>query len=158
MNGTLTRFAYLNSCVLGQLTFGSLTLATIELPWRPDLDGPGGEFKRSCVPDGLYTIRPRISPKHHLHYALVNEALGVYYAAADIPKGQDFGRSEVLIHIGNSTRDIEGCIAVGAHHANDALMVVDSRIAMARLRAVLGDIATHHLIIRPHEGTRENAA
>ncbi|MBX6381456.1 MAG: hypothetical protein IRZ07_00575 [Microbispora sp.] len=156
MIGELTRFAYLRSCTLGMLRFGELELATIERPWIPNPAGPGGRPRESCIPDGMYTVRPHASQRFPNTYALINHALGVYYQPGDVPPGQPWGRTAILIHVGNSVQDVIGCIAVGMHHAAEQLMVVDSRIAMDRLRNVLGR-DTHQLIIRPVAGTQEKA-
>src|SRR5690606_41150400 len=47
-------------------------------------------------------------------YALVNEALGVYYQQR--PAGQTWGRTAILIHVGNFVSDVIGCVAVGMSH------------------------------------------
>lgn len=157
MDGELTRFAYLKGCTLGLLKFGPLELATLERPWIPHPDGPGGQRRESCIPDGLYQVFPWNSDRFPNTYILVNNALGVYTQPNLIPPGQTWGRSAILIHIANRVQDVIGCIAVGVHHAHEQLMVIDSRIAMDRLRAVLGR-GNHTLTIRPFAGTAEEAA
>lgn len=147
MNGTLNRFAYLPLCTLGWLTFGSARFATIERPWLPNPDGPGGKLSLSCVPDGEYTLIPHTSQRFPSTYALIGESLGVYYQQR--PAGQAWGRTAILIHVGNFVTDVIGCIAVGLRHGGDC--VTNSRDAMDRLRAVLGR-ERHHLTIRP-QGT-----
>lgn len=154
MIGEIIRFAYLNTCTLGELRFGPLTLATIERPWIPHPDGPGGRARESCIPDGTYHVQPWNSPRFPDTYILQNNALGVYLQPNLIPPGQTFGRSAILIHVGNFVSDVIGCIAVGMHHGHERLCVVDSRIAMDRLRAVLGK-GSHTLTIRPSAGTAE---
>lgn len=157
MNGELTRFAYLKSCTLGMLKFGELELATIERPWIPNPEGPGGMPRASCISDGVYTVAPWNSEKFPDTYILTNNVLGVYSQPALIPPGQKWGRSAILIHAGNRVQDVIGCIAVGVHHAIDQLMVIDSRIALAQLRDVLQG-GLHQLTIRPIAGTTELAA
>lgn len=147
MKGTLVR-SYLRSCTPGLLQFGPIELATIERPWIPHPDGPGGVRRESCIGEGTYQVRPWNSEKFPDTYILINNALSVYEQPMLIPPGQTFGRSAILIHIGNSVADVIGCIAVGLHHSGDHLMVADSRIAMSRLREVLGR-ESHQLTIRP---------
>lgn len=165
MNLTLVRHAYLGACTLGQLYADTLVLATLEEPWIPDPDGPGGQRRapgkpESCVPDGAYVLRPHVSPKYSSGvWALVNPELGVYYQPGEIPAGQRWGRAAILIHSGNTVDDILGCVLVGTRHGRldgrDA--VLDSRTALERLRGVLGR-DTHNLTIRPIAGTQERAA
>ncbi len=70
----------------GFLSFGKIILATIERPWI-EADTPGGKPYESCVPDGMYTLRPHIRPDPNPDddkpgqsvVALINPALGVYY-------------------------------------------------------------------------------
>jgi hypothetical protein len=70
-----------------------LTFCTLELPWKDN------QKSISCIPQGNYIckniIRPNRSWALHLQ---------------DVPN-----RSEVLIHSGNYTTDIRGCILIGLH-------------------------------------------
>lgn len=154
MNGELIRFAYLSSCTLGWLTFGPLKLATIERPWIPDPDGPGGQPRESCIPDATYQIQPWNSAKFPNTFILVNNAAGVYLQPYLIPPNQKHGRSAILIHIGNTVNDVVGCIAVGTEHSGHS--VINSRIAMERLRSVLGQ-GNHQLSVRPFATAQEAA-
>lgn len=149
---TLTRFAYLPDCVLGVLRVDDLRLATVERPWIANPKGPGGTRRVSCISDGLYTVRPHNSDKFPQTYALVNNALGVYYQPGEIPAGQAWGRSAILIHKGNSAENVVGCIAIGMSH--DGHTVLRSSIAMDALRSALGSKSAI-LQIRPTAGTSE---
>ena len=72
------------------------TFYTLELPWKDN------QRNISCIPEGIYSIRKRYSPKYknHLH------VLGVE------------GRKWILIHHGNFYSDIRGCILVGDSHTD----------------------------------------
>jgi hypothetical protein len=160
----LVRFAYLPWATLGWLHAGELVLASIEEPWRPDPHGPGGQRREaklaeSCIPDGRYEVVPHDSHRFPGVYALVAPTLGVYRWPSDIPAGQPWGRSAILIHAGNDTDAIMGCIAIGLKHEtrNNRPWVSDSRAALDRLRAVLLR-DSHTLTIRPIAGTAEIAA
>lgn len=161
MNLTLVRYAYLAEATLGWLTAGDLRLATLEEPWIADPDGPGGQRREgqlveSCIPDGNYDVLPHDGAKFQNVWVLVNPRLGVYRSPVDIPVRQPWGRSAVLIHSGNSTSDILGCIAVGTRYGFEANKpwVYESRKALDQLRAVLGR-DEHDLTIRPVAGTLE---
>lgn len=166
MNLTLIRHAYLETCSLGYLFAGSLKLAVIADAWHPDPDGPGGQRKEpgkleSCAPDGMYTLAPHSGGTWKNVWALVNHALGIYRHAADIPAGQKYGRSEILIHSGNDDDDVIGCMAVGMRHGilNGRHWVYESREALDRLRSLLNSTTeTHSLFIRPTAGTSETIA
>lgn len=141
-------------CTLGELTGDDLELRTIEEAWRPDPDGPGGQKRdgaliESCVPDGDYEVVPHDSAKFPNSYALVAPHLGVYRWPADIPANQPYGRSAILIHAGNTTKDIMGCIAVGLQHGfmGTEPAVLFSRAAFDLLRSALKR-DTHTLTIR----------
>jgi hypothetical protein len=92
---------------------------TIELPWK--------ENKRrvSCIPKGRYEVVKRVSPKHGNHFHITN-----------VP-----GRDWVLIHSGNFSRQLLGCIAPGKAHIDidgDGLRdVSSSRVTMNELNALL---------------------
>jgi len=67
---------------------------TLELPWR------NNERKVSCIPAGTYQIVHHNSPK-----------FGWSLWLQEVP-----GRTGILIHKGNYTRDILGCILPGLYH------------------------------------------
>lgn len=157
MNIELRRYAYLTKCTLGRLYAGPLVLETIERPWLRDPRGPGGQRVQSCVPDGVYRVIPHSSSKFGAVWALVNPDLGVWYQPGDIPAGQPWGRSAILIHVGNTVGDVIGCIAVGLRAQQLAeYSVLESRIAIEQLRAALGR-NIHTLTVRPSAGTAEVA-
>jgi hypothetical protein len=152
----LVRFAYLPDCTLGFLDADNIKLATIERPWIPDPDGPGGQPRESCIPDGTYHVSPWNSDRFPNTFILTNPFLGVYRQPGDVPAGQKHGRSAILIHAGNRVQDVIGCIAVGVRHSffSQQHAVLESRKALDQLRTVLGK-ETHSLVIRPTKGTEE---
>lgn len=154
----LTRIAYLPTCTLGWLDADNIKLATIERPWIPNTVGPGGARRESCVPDGTYLVRPHTSDKFPDTYALVNPQLGVWYQPDDMPTGQSWGRSAILIHSGNRVTDVIGCIAVGIRHSMTSAehLVLESKKALDQLRQILTK-STHSLQIRPTSGTAETS-
>lgn len=166
MNLTLVRHAYLRDCTLGRLYVGDQVFATLEEPWSADPDGPGGQrrqegLRESCVPDGQYALVPHNGAKWTNVWALVNPALGVFRQPGDIPLNAKYGRAAILLgHPGTTVRDIEGCILSGLTSGKfeglDA--VFETRKALERLRAELGNVLTHLLQIRPIAGTAEIAA
>lgn len=160
MNLSLVRFAYMEQRTLGWLYGdGGLKLATLERPWLPNPAGPGGKRQMSCIPDGNYDVRSHASEKFPDTFALANPALGVYWQPGDIPVGQVWGRSAILIHGGNRVSDVIGCVAVGLSHGMmfNEPAVLASQIALGKLRSALGK-GTHRLTIRPTQGTLEIAA
>lgn len=123
----LDRYAYLHNGTAGVLTVAGQSFATVEKPWI------NNEQFRSCIPEGTYTVKKYNSPRF-----------------PDTWEIQDVeGRSHILIHAGNSPKDVEGCIAVGmAEGDRDPLWVVSSQAAMNELRKILPD--EFDLIIRPY--------
>lgn len=164
MNALLVRHAYLPAVTLGWMLVGKLRLATLEEPWRADPDGPGGQKREgsqmeSCVPDGMYNLRPHSGTKWQNTWALENHALGIYHLPSQIPAGQKYGRSAILIHSGTTVRSIMGCILVGlAHGKLGGLDCVEgSMVALEQLRSELAPRVTHTLTIRATAGTAEAA-
>jgi len=92
-----------------------LKVLTLELP---DL---GNQKSISCIPEGKYTVHRIYSPK-----------FGNCFHLQDVP-----GRTAILIHRGNYTKDTRGCILVGMNHIDidsDGLKdVSDSTTAMTKL-------------------------
>lgn len=82
---------------------------TVELPWADN------ETDKSCIPCGNYKVIPHNSPAHPNVWEITN-----------VP-----GRSGILIHAGNSEKDVLGCIAVG-----------DSQGEIKGLPAVFNSVST----------------
>jgi len=138
---TLTREASTDTETMGRLSFNDTTLHTIEQEWRPT--APGGEPNNSCVPAGTYQLISHTRPGGKKVVALINPGLGVYYEADDRPNG--VGRYLILIHVGNYSTDIVGCIAPGLGRSGQ--MVTSSRDAMKKLMAYIGDDDAEILIV-----------
>lgn len=118
---TLSR-AFMDSKVtLGMLRVTGIEhppIYTLELPWL------GNKANVSCIPVGRYKCGPHNSAKYK-----------DVFAVRDVP-----GRTGILIHAGNRTADIQGCILVGlaAGTMNSEPAVLESRRAIEALRFILG--------------------
>jgi len=86
---------------------------TLELPYN------NNEPFKSSIPEGTYKCRVKFSKK----FGRVFEVLNVE------------GRTDILIHIGNSAKDTQGCILVGEKHSDNG--VIGSRLAMGQLTQIL---------------------
>ena len=104
-----------------QGTFGELTDAlgnvladTVELPWRDN------DHDTSCIPDGSYTVIPHNSAAHPNTWEIAN-----------VPN-----RTGILIHEGNTMRDVLGCVAVGTGRGtvNGLPAVLASKSTLTKLR------------------------
>lgn len=108
----------------GVFLYGTTPLClTLELPWKEN------QRNVSCIPDGQYTVSRYTSPRH-----------GACLKLFGVP-----GRSDILIHSGNTIKDTEGCILIGQSYYNDGIM--SSRSALANLLQVF-PLGTHNLEIR----------
>jgi hypothetical protein len=91
----------------------------LELPWKDN------KRRVSCIPEGVYTTKKRISPRFANHFHITNVE----------------GRDWILIHRGNFVRDILGCVIVGKAHKDiddDGLKDVTSSVAtMNKLNSYL---------------------
>jgi hypothetical protein len=108
----------------GILTVGSQTFYTLEEPWKDNRKGI------SCIPHGTYRVVPHgwevdSKVKFKRSYRLLNTA----------------PRVAILIHTGNTTDDIEGCILVGMAEGTLAKRdaVLRSVEAMNILRRLIGN-------------------
>lgn len=140
----LERFAYTTSCTRGILHLGTTVLQTIERPWVKNPDGLGGLPFESCIPDGDYELQPYTRPSGKKAFILSNPDRGVYRQREDM--GGKVGRYLILIHVGNTVKDVVGCIAPGLSGSDK--FVGDSRKAMAKLQQELGSSA-HTIVIGP---------
>jgi hypothetical protein len=128
MELTLQRFVQNEERTLGILYdhFKGVPLAvTLELPWR------NNEKCVSCIPSGSYTISLHDPPKH-------GQCLSVH----SVP-----GRTNILIHKGNTLEDTEGCILLGKLfdlEAEDNPQVHRSKAALEELLIYLSEHDTNH--------------
>lgn len=114
----LMRHSYHPFATMGWLYVDGARFATIERPWL------GNRQNISCIPEGVYPLKPYSSEK-----------FPDVWQIHSVP-----GRDYILIHAGNYAHDVSGCIAVGTIPARDSLMVLNSRAAIERMRALLKDI------------------
>ena len=93
--------------------------ASLELPWKDNKPNV------SCIPEGKYNVSKRNSPKFGKDTFAIN----------DVP-----GRSNILIHPGNFTREIQGCILLGERFSDidkDKITdVVRSRAAINKAKSL----------------------
>ena len=112
---------YHKDCTLGRLSVGSFQCFTLELPWLENQRGV------SCIPRGTYKAFKRNSPKN----GLVVE----FRSVTD--------RSNIQIHSGNYTRQIEGCVLVGSSitflDGDSVPDVANSKQTLDKLLALLPD-------------------
>lgn len=98
-----------------------LFVETLELPWKQN------KQNISCVLPRTYIVKKRFTEKFKWHFHL-----------QDVEE-----RTWILIHPGNYTRQIQGCILPGLKHKDidgDGIIdVVDSKKAMDKLLAILPD-------------------
>lgn len=117
---TLSRTELTDTHTLGELLLdGKHFCFTLELPWRDNA------VAKSCIPAGTYHCQMMQSP----HFGRVYHVLKVN------------GRSHILIHAGNTTKDTNGCILVGSEtgEISKRRAVLNSRETLKRLHAALNE-------------------
>lgn len=104
---------------------------TLELPWRDNQQG------QSCIPEGIYRVRHRTSPKHGDHYQVLN-----------VP-----ARDLILFHSGNFVYQLLGCILPGERFAQldaDGIPdILNTRATLNRMLACLGEEFTLNIFTAP---------
>lgn len=107
---------------------------SLELPWRAN------KKNISRIPPGIYATEKRYSIKYSDHIHILG-----------VP-----GRSMILIHAGNFTRQTRGCVLIGKYFKDidsDGLPdVCQSRMALKNLTMAMGDNKKMSIIIRDPEG------
>lgn len=125
-----------NLCTMGKIyADGELICSTFELPDR------NNKVNISCIPAGEYPLKMIVSPKY-----------GPCYKVHNVP-----GRTDILIHTGNTTYDTLGCIMPCSSFGlltpkqSDSMYIagLSSRVAYIRLKAVLAG-ENHTLTIERH--------
>lgn len=107
----LTRVGEYQDATFGVLSVdGRPICVTLEDKWR------NNERMVSCIPKGKYIIKRHKSPK-----------FGDCFKLQDVP-----GRSDILIHAGNTDADTHGCILLGTMFGTvgDKAGILSSRSAM----------------------------
>lgn len=124
----LTRTLYGQQATIGMLfdEEGSRLCYTLELPWHDN------DPQTSCIPKGVYTYIPHNSPKHPNTWEITG-----------VP-----GRSDILLHNGNTELDSQGCILVGdsTGEINGLPAVLNSVKTLNMLRGILPDTGTITII------------
>lgn len=107
----LIRFKKDKKVTLGMVFLNDAFLCfSLERPWM------GNQENISCIPDGEYPVSKRQSPK-----------FGPCFAVDGVK-----GRSDILIHVGNTVEDSHGCILVGNGIDIEANAISYSRDAMGK--------------------------
>lgn len=94
---------------------------TLELPWRDN------KVKISHIPRGIYSVVKRTSAKFKEHFHITDTE----------------NRTFILIHAGNTYKDIEGCILVGNDlkdiNKDGHLDVINSKKTLEKLLDLMPD-------------------
>lgn len=117
------RFLTANGATLGLLTGLSKPIYTLEDEWR------GNQRQVSCIPTGSYQAVPHgWEPGSPVKFKQVWRLLNVP------------GRSDILIHVGNSHKDTLGCLLVGLgmQVTQTQSLISDSRLAIELMRREIG--------------------
>lgn len=115
----ITRISDKDGCIRGVYTYNDEPFGvTLELPY---LDN---ERNISAIPEGKY--RGRVIP----HETRTTGGLGKLIKLEDVP-----GRDGILIHVGNTVLDTQGCILVGKYFGRilNKPAVMESREAFFKL-------------------------
>ena len=107
---------YFSSGTNGILFFdGKEVCKTIELPWK------NNQRRISCIPEGIYKIRKRFSPKFKWHIEIMNV------------KNRDY----ILFHPANDAlKELNGCIAPVSELTGEG-KGIRSKVAFERLKETI---------------------
>ena len=124
MDITLRRTDYYPDCTLGIMTVGGFQAYSIERPWL------NNKKAVSCIPKGVYKFVP------HNWESSAKFKFAKVWRLLDVPN-----RTAILIHNGNTSKDVIGCIAVGSIRGSlgGKHAVLNSRETLDKLRAIIGE-------------------
>lgn len=106
----LERFAYTPYGTFGNIKVEGFEGFTVERPWL------GNKKDISCIPEDCYLMT----------LGRYNKGNYDAYEILDVPS-----RSDIKIHIGNTSDDVMGCVSIGYRlgYLNNKWAVIDSRLA-----------------------------
>lgn len=114
-----------NTQTLGEFTFYQDRIKIIFYCKTIELEVDCNKIRDDAIPPGYYDVEKRWSEKYKWHFHI-----------KDVP-----GRSYILIHNANFSRQLLGCIAVGSSHVDidkDGLTdVTSSRSTLKRMNKIL---------------------
>lgn len=112
----LERFAYSPYGTFGRFVMGDFRAFTVERPWADN------RARESCIPEGMYTVKPHQSPKFGSCFSISGGSVSIY-------PDPNKARSLVLIHPANTMDELLGCIALGSTlgFVNNKWAVLNSR-------------------------------
>ena len=122
----LHRFAYLDDRTMGVLTYEGNQWWTVEKPWN------NNQPFESSIPEGRYKMGRHDSPKFGKNT----------WHILEVPD-----RSYILIHAGNTSNDVVGCIALGKSLRINADGVSSSRTALNELLAATEGLTEAEILI-----------
>ena len=123
----------LNTFSCSLITQGVLTLNDAVLCYTIELPSRMNSVNISCIPSGAYKLRRVNSPK-----------FGYTFEVCDVS-----GRTNILIHKGNTVSDTKGCIMPCSTFGvlNGEIAGLSSKVAYDQLMTLLGD-DEHELTIK----------
>jgi hypothetical protein len=132
--GLLKREKSTETQTLGEFSFFEDGIKLIFSCKTLELEVDSNQKRDDAIPRGIYQVEKRWSEKYKWHFHIL-----------DVPN-----RSYILIHNANYSRQLLGCVAVGASHTDidgDGLTdVTSSRTTLKRMNKILPDKFTLKII------------
>lgn len=106
-----------SDCIRGVVKLeGVAVCKTLELPFNDN------KTNVSAIPAGIYKGKPHHSPSR-----------GEVFKILDVP-----GRTDILIHAGNTAKDTQGCVLIGQEYGE-----LEGKTAVINSKAALADLRKH---------------
>jgi hypothetical protein len=141
---TLTRDDKSKTGSHGEFELEGDTWQSLEQPWRDN------KPYQSCVPPGIYELRPYSSPKYGDCYIMVNEDLNVYEFEHSEGRPADGRFLCLFVHKGNWVRNFKGCVGAGFDYLENEDMITSTKKACEQVnKAVIQEGSYKLEIIDP---------
>jgi hypothetical protein len=118
MDAILQRLTTSDNGTFGVWITDKPLFTTLELPWKDN------QKNVSCIPAGTYPVKKIYSMRFKRNVFLLS----------NVPN-----RDAVEIHVGNTVKDIQGCILVGMEYSMADYAIVSSGIALDKLMSIMPD-------------------